>query len=333
MNRARPLQSPIRPIQGSCDSLFVVCSSYEERAVFATDHLESSYRCSNAVVFISKEYADKGRTPQHTQRLLDVLSRVSLAPPHRLLFNIDKPIPSMQQLQHFLETRDREHALETVTVDISTFPRQEMLVLLRLLENLPQKPALRLLYSQPKQYATEQEGGWLTRGVRSVRSVPGFGGIQPPGREKLLVMILGHEAERSAITWKRHQPRATIALVPLSSREGLKGIVERIHALLFTRISKTLVCPPISTSGINETADALLGLWSRYGASYFMVVAPFGTKLQTLGVYEAVKQQPSIQITYAVPAVYNFREYSVGVECAWEIMWNRPPSWSRGAAQ
>ena len=132
-----------------------------------------------------------------------------------------------------------------------------------------------------------------------------------------------HEDERAAITWKRHQPRKTVVIVPDPNyRSEMDGIVERTHQPLFTKLSRTEFYPAVPARGIEESENAVLNIWAAHHDNYCISVAPLGTKLQTLGVYRAVRQRPDIQITYAIPSIYNYENYSIGSDRIWEILWN-----------
>jgi len=218
-------------------------------------------------------------------------------------------------------------SVRNITVDITVFPRQELLLLLRLVDSLQGRIVARLLYSEPAHYSTEDAGGWLTRGVRSVRSVVGFGGIQSPGKKCLLVLFLGHEDERATITWRRYQPNLTIVFLPGPNYRGdLNGIARRMHELWLTKFDRVMVAEePLPARGPSEAAEALLGLWQKYHGTHNIVAAPLGTKLQTLGVYVAVRERPEIQIAYAVPSIYNYDSYSSGVGPLWSIQWPISP--------
>ena len=318
----RKFKGNITAINGAKDSLFIACPSYEERSVAVVKQLSANYVADRAVLFTSVEYCDKGKFPSHLQQITQALKTVCSAGLTTLKFYIDRPIESMVEFEKLFFQWHEASRILNVTVDVSTFPRQELIVLLRVLESLPDSPIIRLFYTEPGEYGTETAGGWLTRGVKSVRTIPGFGGIQQPGKKKLLVMFLGHEDERAAITWKRHQPETTITIFPDPNyRKELNGIVERTHQLLFTKLASAKIHPPVSARGIHEAQNAVLELWEEYRKTHFLVVAPLGTKLQTLGVYRAAKLKSDIQITYAVPSVYNFNAYSEGVGTMWEITW------------
>lgn len=322
MPSANRLTGQIEPLQDEADSILITCASYEDRSTAVALQLSARYRTDHTLIFRSKEYAEKGTTPQNSRILYDRFGTICKSAPYLIEFCLDHSIPPLAEFERYCNELQSASAIKSVTVDITTFPRQELLMLLRVLDKLPTRPRIRLLYTEPEKYGTETVGGWLTRGVRCVRTIPGFGGVQPPSKNNLLIMFLGHEEERAAITWKRHQPKKTVLMIPDPSYRGeLDGIVEKTHRPLFAKLSPTEFYPPISARGVDEAERAILELWEKYHESYFLVVAPFGTKLQTLGIYNAVKQKRDIQITYAVPAVYNYNNFSAGVGPIWEVLW------------
>ena len=307
------------------ESLFVACASYEDRSLATIQNLSDDYRVAHATVFLSKEYEKKGKTPEHFKLIKERIQAACNDEPNVIRFGIAHTIQSMFEFQCLCQRWESSAQIQSITVDVSTFPREEMLLLLRVVDNLPNHPAIRLFYAEPQKYGTEEKEGWLTRGVKSVHSVPGLGGIQEPGKRKLLVIFLGHESERAAITWKRHQPSETIVIVPDPSyRSDLNGITEATHQLSFIRFWNASQSCRVPARGIMETEQAVLDIWKKYHDSYYLVVAPLGTKLQTLGIYRAARIKPDIQITYAAPVIYNFESYSKGIGPIWEILWNAP---------
>jgi hypothetical protein len=248
------------------------------------------------------------------------LSQATGGEPRLIKFEIDRALASLREFEGLCGKWAGEHPIEFTTLDISTFPRQELLVLLRVLDKIVGLSRVRILYTAPLKYGSEEAGGWLTRGVKAVRAVPGFGGVQPPGKGKLLVILLGHEEERAAITWKRHQPRKCVIVLPAPGyRPELTEMLDGRHSLLFTMAAKSAVRVRIPARGIQETRDLILRLWEEHKDTHYLVVAPLGTKLQTLGVFDAVRRQPAIQITYAVPAIYNHQRFSQKSGEVWQV--------------
>jgi len=318
MNSLNPVKTSVSPINGVSDSLFVTCASYEDRSVLAARKLSADYKADRAVIFQSVEYRNKGRSPQHFEEIADVLARRS---DHKLIemsFSMQKPTEFLDGFKKLVTEFGEAGLLRAITIDISTFPRRELLVLLRFIDGHPRRGIIRLLYGEPERYATEEsneEERWLTRGVRSVQSVPHFGGIQLPRKSKLLVIILGHEGERTHITLRRHQPDKLI-LIPQGKEqhhEGLREIAERENKQVISIFGTNSIWDcGLPSRGVVETEQVIKEIYKQHRYTCNMFVAANGTKLQLLGVYLACRSIPEIQITYAVPALYNWQRYSTG---------------------
>jgi hypothetical protein len=315
----------VNPIDGRCDSLFICCSSYEERSTLGVRKLSPQYRANYSLICVASEYAEKGKGSQYYEEINRRLGIVCDHKPKTQKFQITDSIGFVRATEEEISRMHDQNPLCAVTIDISTFPREELLVLLRYLDNHPMRGRIRLLYGEPAIYATEEENDddrWLTRGVKSVHPVPGFGGIQLPGHPKLLVIVLGHEGERTHISVRRHQPDEVI-LVPQGNEqhhEGLRQISERENQKIIRLYGEKHIWHiGLSSRGIVETADVILDIFKRYRYSHNIFVAPNGTKLQLIGVYLVARLLPEIQITYAVPALYNWERYSTGTGPLWEV--------------
>ena len=312
----------LRPsTDGSPEDLFICCASYEERSVGAVEIMEPEYQVSQSFVFVSKEYRLRGNTEIHLDRVGSALTKRSNHQPQVVEFAIDRPMQAVWDLDRMLTALSVDSRPTTCTIDISSFPRQELLVLLQFIQRRFPTTILRLVYCSPERYATEEEGGWLTRGVQALVSVPGFGGVQLPGRKKLLVLVLGHEGERAHITWRRHQPECAIAIRQGTPyKPGLDAISNELNSLLCATAKGLSVEPrQVAADSVDEVCGILADIYERYRGDYFMVVSPLGTKLQTLGVYRLAASRPDVQITYAVPVWYNWENYSTGVGRIWQV--------------
>lgn len=316
----------VEPIDGNADSLFICCSSYEERSTLGIRRLSRNYRSSYYLICRAREYEDKGAAPTYYEETYSRLKKASDQIVEIDSFAIDDSIGFVSALDRKLKSLDGADVLREVTVDISTFPREELLLLLRYLDNHVNRGRIRLLYAEPAKYATELEDEdkrWLTRGVRSVHSVPGFGGIQFPDRQKILLVILGHEGERTHISIRRHQPDKVV-FIPQGKEqhhEGLREISELQSKEILSRYGKQNIWHVgLPSRGVVETAKVVSKIFQTYRYSYNVFIAPNGTKLQLIGVYLVARKFPEIQITYAAPAIYNSEAYSAGTGLLWEIM-------------
>lgn len=306
------------PLKEDHDSLFIACVSYEDRSVLAARKLSADYQTDSVIIFQSAEYRNMGKTPEHLQELLEILRNRSSSKAQELVFSIHKPTDFLGKFREVIYGLAENNPFRAVTVDISTFPRQELLVLLRFIDMHPKRGIVRLLYAEPRKYATEEtiaDEGWLTRGVRSVHSIPSFGGIQLPQRFKLLVIIIGHEGERTHITLRRHQPDKVI-LIPQGKEQhhpGLRQIAEHENNQIISVYGPDCLWKyGLPSRGVTETEQVIKEIYQQHRYTHNMFLAANGTKLQLIGAYLACRLIREIQITYAVPALYNWQKYSTG---------------------
>jgi hypothetical protein len=134
-------------------------------------------------------------------------------------------------------------------------------------------------------------------------------------------MVLGHEGERAHITWRRHQAEHTLIVMQGEPyRPGLNAISRKVNSLLCAMANGPQIYhEDLPARSVDGACRILEDIYEAYGSDYYLVVAPLGTKLQTLGVYLFAESRPDVQVTYAVPVFYNWEHYSSGVERAWEI--------------
>lgn len=330
MRNPELIENSIKPIDGHSDSLYICCSSYEERSALSVRKLSLSYKVEHSFICRSIEYANKGNATQYYQEITDRLDGVSLTSPLTQPFEIEESINFVRALDREISKLNNDSPLRAVTVDITTFPREELLLLLRYLDNHTQRGRIRLLYGEPDKYATEddiEEDRWLTRGVKSVHPVPGFGGIQFPGHPKILVIILGHEGERTHISVRRHQPDIVV-FIPQGQEqhhEGLREISEQQNQDVVSLYGGDRVWGTgLPSRGVLETAKVISEIYAKYRYSHNVFIVPNGTKLQLLGLYLVARRIPEIQITYAVPSVYNWAKYTTGTKLLWEIVLESP---------
>lgn len=313
------VKNSLKATNGSADSLLITCASYEERSTLSSRLLSRKFHTETAVVFGATEFRDIGRTPQYFQTIIDAVRPHCRQEPEPILFKLSNPLDVVRKLQLFLKKLNTQQTFRYVTIDITTFPRQALLLLIHYVDKHPHRGVIRLLYGEPKRYATEarkKEDRWLTRGVTSVKSVPQFGGVQFPRRAKLLAVILGHEGERTHITVRRHQPDKLI-LIPQGHQQhhkGLREIAERENEQIISIYGQESFWKSgLPSRGVVEAERVIKKIYGQHRYTHNMFLAPNGTKLQLIGAYLACRRLPEIQITYAVPAIYNWQKYSTGI--------------------
>ena len=201
-----------------------------------------------------------------------------------------------------------------ILVDITSFTRESLLILLRFLSQSVQEGcSLELIYANASEYSVGDgvEEKWLSRGTREVRSVLGYPGVLAPSRESHLIVLLGFEDERALNLIREWEParvslgigdESEVGTVPhqatnVASLQRLKTVVGPVAEFAF---------PGFDAFGTREAIEELIG-----GArGYNTIVAPMNTKISTVGVAMVALRDESVQICYAQPNYYNTERYS-----------------------
>lgn len=74
----------------------------------------------------------------------------------------------------------------------------------------------------------------------------------------------------------------------------------------------------LSAHGVHETQEAIKNIIQKYRYTHNIFLASNGTKLQLIGAYLAARTHIELQLTYALPAVYNWQRYSRGCGLLWQ---------------
>jgi hypothetical protein len=81
---------------------------------------------------------------------------------------------------------------------------------------------------------------------------------------------------------------------------------------------KQLPLRNVSTHEYRETVATLVSLYWEYGVDHRVLLAPTGSKMQTVGCYIAKALHPDIHIEYPTPTGY-LDLYSTGVDQTWLV--------------
>jgi hypothetical protein len=202
---------------------------------------------------------------------------------------------------------------QTIVVDISTFTREVMLILIHQLK-LSYRGTNRIFFTYvgAAKYATDSadEAVWLSKGVLQTRSVLGFPGEVDSDKRVHLIVLAGFESDRASEIIEVYEPSvlsvgfgpAAVSVRP--EHYQLNILFHRKIAALYQNVN-TFEFPP---SDPWVTALAIEGEIKKHPTTR-PVIAPLNTKLSTLGAILAAYRNPSIQICYAEAAIYNFKNY------------------------
>ena len=124
-------------------------------------------------------------------------------------------------------------------------------------------------------------------------------------RETVLVLFLGFEPERSLAIWKHYNPAKTIALITNPPRDGnpdyLKYARQNNAELLAKDSVEVVDVPPDNPYGVMTVLE---GIYEDIKDKYNMVIGPFGTKPQVVGVFLFHQDHKKVQVIYSFPSTY-----------------------------
>jgi hypothetical protein len=187
-----------------------------------------------------------------------------------------------------------------ITIDISGFTKIYLLELLHYLVIYKGFGIPRLLHTTQRYLPTR-----LTRGIEQITTIPNYFGSPSLGKETALVLFLGFEPERALAVWKQFNPARTIALITNPPRHSnldyLKYARQNNSDLLSQPAVEVRDVPadnPYAVKGVLET------IYEETKDSFNMIIGPFGTKPQVVGIFLFCLEHRKVQVVYSFPSTY-----------------------------
>lgn len=311
----KEVSNGIPPIEGNKDDTFIVCTSFEDRTTAVVNKLSKEYKVSKSFVF---KYDEKGKTnlrEQNFQRIMNNLSVYS-ENVYPIICDHHNPLDGMDKFQSLCNDIGINLDGTNITVDMTTFTKQYLLVLLKFIEKQNPK-SVRLLYTEPEDYSVKWKKP-LSYGLIDIVSVPTYGGHFYPEKENLLILQLGYEGDRAYGIWERFNPHKTLILIGRPSfRDSWEGRVEKFNEKLISKLPEDSIIY-IPTLDPFEVSKALDKLIDQYLKRFNIYLSPLGPKPQVTGAYLSIRKHPDVQIIYAIPKSHEEEYFSKKVGKIWE---------------
>lgn len=292
--------------------VFITSASFEERSLSVTQSIISDIKFKNKYVV-----AVLHNRP-FIQKTIDTF-----------VFNYNFSILDVDTLNQLRTVDNYLAIIETVLddnpnasflIDITTFTRQNLLILFRLLRNnlSKKKNKVHCLYSCASDYAIglKEDEKWLSKGILSVNSVFGYAGIIGPSKPYHLIILMGYEVERASALIYEYEPfHITIGVASKESSLSIKHF-----EINKNRVEKLLEEFPRSeqfefSCSEAKCKDEILLQANKY-PDYNVVISPMNNKISTLCLASASFENKRIQIAIAIPMLYNYTGYSKpGTDC------------------
>ena len=311
----KEVRGNILPIGKMKDDVFFVCSSFEERTANVSSMLGTNYRTKRSFIFRYDEQTLTDLRDTNLETLKQILTKHS-----DITTQVDcdryNPVEGIYKLQDHCKEHSIQLREANITIDMTTFTKQCLLILLNFIEK--QKPkSVRLFYTEPEDYAPRW-GKPLTYGLIDITSVPSYGGHHYQEKETFLILFVGYEGNRAYTIWEKLTPHKTLVLIGKPSfKDPWEGRVEELNKKLLSKLSPDSIAN-VATLNPFEVAKTLSSVIKEYSTGFNIIISPLGPKPQVLGCYLAARKYPDVQIVYAIPKRYEEEYFSRRVGKVWE---------------
>lgn len=286
--------------------LFLCGSSFEDRCLVIASHINREQFSSVLICHFSENYSKAEANLNKLQGLFSSKNEIVYLSKSKPLLNYDTLFDLFSQKQN-----------KNILFDISTFTRENILIILQLFRQKPFKDkTLTLCYNPSDKYSNfvkgEYENVWLSKGVQNIRSIVGYSGDFSPIKELMLIVLVGFESERAQILINNFEPnKLYIGKSPVinSQNEDLAATnqynFDKLIAFNSNSIEFNFSCVDIDT-----TKRELMTIIEENIDKYNIVISPMNNKLSTLAVASIAFRFPEVQICYAATNQYNIEAYS-----------------------
>ena len=291
------------------DHALILAASWEERCLGVASRLQT-YRCQEVLMTVYDGKSEKRQNNiDHLVQLLPTAGKLREIPAkhENPLENVRSVIEHVRKLS--------QNGVARLTIDISSFTRKHFLQLLLGLDLSGMLESCQYLYTEPKDYHTQVDDP-ISSGITSVRAIDAFAGRLHSSRDTVLILFLGYEGARARALWEHLEPHVTYAVIPDPPMQpSWKGRTEAQNRYILSclpseNVLKSSALQPADTEELLESLAT--GTRNPIG-TYNYILAPMGTKPQTLGVYRFLRKNPNLAtVMYASPSEYKQVSYPPG---------------------
>ena len=283
------------------DDLFICCASFEDRCISSVSRMGADFRTRFAVIFAIEEPFYKQQVDTNLFRLQSELGKRAAEGIFVISCQRQNPVDGITQLKNIWgQCKPKNSEEPFITIDISGFTKIYLLELLYYLVIELNLGIPRLLHTTQTYLPTR-----LTRGVEQITTIPNFFGSPSLEKQTILILLLGFEPERSLAVWRHFNPAKTITLITNPPRydnpDYLKYARENNSYLLSQASVEVGNVPADNPYAVKKVLEAI---HNDIRVSFNMVIGPFGTKPQSVGVFLFCLEHPKVQVIYSFPVNY-----------------------------
>lgn len=247
-----------------------------------------------------------------TEKNAECLKELFIGRSSIIELSLENPLDNYDNLFDAITTSKKEH----LYVDVSTFTRETLLIIIKILSSsIVEFTDIHLCYCPSSRYSSYEEGTslpWLSKGVRTIRSVVGYSGDMSPIKDLLLIILVGFEYERAQTLIEVFEPSKLylgMASPTESHNESLSEINRSNFEKLLEKNSRASNFQ-FSCKNLEQNIKEIGKIVDENRKDYNIVISPMNNKLSTLSIAAIAQKYPDVQICYALANQYNTESYS-----------------------
>ena len=201
-----------------------------------------------------------------------------------------------------------------ILLDCTTFTHEGLLIILKYFNEYKSSyEELNVIYNCAEDYSINTVNAnekWLTKGIKSIKTVLGYPGTSNPSKKNHLIILFGFESDRT-IKLIDQMDFDEITLCFGSETDSIKTdhyILNKIRHEELLSLYPNAKKLEISLRDPDKTKLILLDYVKDDPNN--IVIAPMNNKISTIGVALATVDNPNIQIVYSKANEYNVTGYS-----------------------
>ncbi len=283
--------------------IFICTSGFEDRSTFLSEFLNKN-KVHDAVLFHLKD--NYVQAEKNAQVIKNNLPQTIIKEYPR-----NNIIETFDIFYNFLEEKVTKNKKRRVVVDITTFTKEVILVLIKALslDCFKNNFEVLIVYNPSENYPN-----WLSKGIRNIRSVFGYSGVYLPSKKLILIVLNGFETERTMSIIDCFEPNKLVLGKP-SKKDSINIDLNEKADLKFCNVRDKYSSIiedtfEFSCKDIASTKSTIKKIVDKYQDEYNIIISPLNNKISTLSVALLGIENENIQICYASANQYNITSYS-----------------------
>jgi len=309
-------------------SLFVCAAGFEDRTMAIPGKLAGEgVRFRRVFMLTYEDPEDKEALAANAGRLSELHEITSLLSDEKvepIPYALADPAANRDRISDLSETA--KQTASKVKIDVSSMTSLCIVNVIRALRD--KELDITLYYGEAAEYypklwevrAHTPEDVDTQQGIREVIWLPEYMGEHDPSYPSILITFLGFAPIRIAGLYHRIEPQTRIGIIgmpPRHDRHWRADYSAERHGFLFNSPNSEVYWS--STLHYKEILALLEVLWSRFSRNANVIIAPLGSKLQTVAAMLHADAHRDVQLVFSAPVRYNPTRYSRGTGPLWQL--------------